>query len=118
MAQGSLTLAAQAATRPMPSLSRSWCGETFSTVRPPTASWNGVLAPLPFSCSATSRRAAAIRDTEARSTVPLSAAAPCPSRKERPAAEVWINPPNNRPTVRTLELPRDTHFVPQLSQSH
>ena len=35
-----------------------------------------------------------------------------------PAAEVWINPPENRPTVRTLELPRDTKFVPQLSQSH
>ena len=35
-----------------------------------------------------------------------------------PAAEVWINPPENRPTVRTLELPRDTQFVPQLSQSH
>ena len=28
-----------------------------------------------------------------------------------PAAEVWINPPENRPTVRTLELPRDTKFV-------
>ena len=27
-----------------------------------------------------------------------------------PAAEVWINPPENRPTVRTLELPRDTKF--------
>jgi putative transposase len=35
-----------------------------------------------------------------------------------PAAEVWINPPENWPTVRTLELPRDTKFVPQLSQSH
>jgi len=35
-----------------------------------------------------------------------------------PAAEVWINPPENRPTARTLELPRDTKFVPQLSQSH
>ena len=35
-----------------------------------------------------------------------------------PAAEVWINPPENRPTARTLELPRDTQFVPQLSQSH
>ncbi len=35
-----------------------------------------------------------------------------------PAAEVWINPPENRQTVRTLELPRDTNFVPQLSQSH
>jgi len=30
----------------------------------------------------------------------------------------WINPPENQPTVRTLELPRDTQFVPQLSQSH
>jgi putative transposase len=35
-----------------------------------------------------------------------------------PAAEVWINPPETRPTVRTRELPRDTQFVPQLSQSH
>ena len=34
------------------------------------------------------------------------------------AAEVWINQPENRPTVRTLELPRDTKFVSQLSQSH
>ena len=32
--------------------------------------------------------------------------------------EVWINPPENRPTVRTIELPRDTKLVPQLSQSH
>ena len=31
-----------------------------------------------------------------------------------PAAEVWINPPENRPTVRTLELPRDTNSVPKL----
>ncbi len=35
-----------------------------------------------------------------------------------PAAEVWINAPKNRPTVRTLELPRDTKFVSQVSQSH
>jgi hypothetical protein len=35
-----------------------------------------------------------------------------------PAAEVWINPPENRPQVRTLELPRDSQFVPQVSQSH
>jgi len=35
-----------------------------------------------------------------------------------PAAEVWINPPENRPQVRTLELPRDSKFVPQVSQSH
>ena len=41
-----------------------------------------------------------------------------PQRPLTPAAEVWINPPENRPTVRTLELPGDTKFVPQLSQSH
>jgi putative transposase len=35
-----------------------------------------------------------------------------------PAAEVWINPPENKPQVRTLELPRDNKFVPQVSQSH
>jgi len=32
--------------------------------------------------------------------------------------EVWINPPENRPQVRTLELPRDSKSVPQVSQSH
>jgi putative transposase len=36
----------------------------------------------------------------------------------KPAAEVWINPPENRPQVRTLELPRDSKLVPQVSQSH
>jgi hypothetical protein len=36
----------------------------------------------------------------------------------KPAAEVWINPPENKPQVRTLELPRDSKFVPQVSQSH
>lgn len=35
-----------------------------------------------------------------------------------PATEVWINPPENRPTGRTLELPRDTRIVLQVSQSH
>ena len=35
-----------------------------------------------------------------------------------PATEVWINPPQNRPHIRTLELPRDSKFVPQVSQSH
>ena len=39
-------------------------------------------------------------------------------RPRTPAAEVWINPPENRSTIRRLELPRDTEFVPQLSQSH
>jgi hypothetical protein len=32
-----------------------------------------------------------------------------------PAAGVWINPPESRPTFRKLELPRDTPFVPQVS---
>jgi putative transposase len=32
--------------------------------------------------------------------------------------EVWINPPADRPEPRILQLPRDTNFVPQLSQTH
>ena len=36
----------------------------------------------------------------------------------KPAAEVWINPPENSPQIRTLELPRDTKIVTQVSQSH
>ena len=62
---------------------------------------------------------------EARASVLAAAHARHPERFVRgvprpltPAAEVWINPPENRPTVRTLELPRDTKFVPQMSQSH
>ncbi len=62
---------------------------------------------------------------EARASVLAAAHARHPERFVQgvprplaPAAEVWINPPENRPTVRTLELPRDTTFVPQLSQSH
>ena len=39
-------------------------------------------------------------------------------RPLRPAAEVWINPPENRPTVRTIELSCDSKFVQQVSQSH
>jgi hypothetical protein len=35
-----------------------------------------------------------------------------------PAAEVWINPHENRPTVRTLVLPHDSNFGPQVSHSH
>ena len=35
-----------------------------------------------------------------------------------PATEVWINPPQNRPHIRTLQLPRDSTLVPQVSQSH
>ena len=62
---------------------------------------------------------------EARASVLAAAHARNPERFVRgvprplkPAAEVWINPPENRPTARTLELPRDTKFVPQVSQSH
>jgi len=33
-------------------------------------------------------------------------------------SEVWINPPADGPEPRTLQLPRDTNFVPQLSQTH
>ncbi|OHB84130.1 MAG: hypothetical protein A2V98_24330 [Planctomycetes bacterium RBG_16_64_12] len=32
--------------------------------------------------------------------------------------EVWINPPADQPEPRILHLPRDTNFVPQLSQTH
>jgi len=35
-----------------------------------------------------------------------------------PPAEVWINPPENSPQIRTLQLPHDSNFVPQMSQSH
>jgi hypothetical protein len=31
--------------------------------------------------------------------------------------EVWINPPADGPEPRMLRLPRDTDFVPQLSQT-
>ena len=62
---------------------------------------------------------------EARASVLAAAHARHPERFVQgvprpltPAAAVWINPPENRPTVRTLELPRDTQFVPQVSQSH
>jgi hypothetical protein len=34
------------------------------------------------------------------------------------ASEVWINPPTDRPEPRMLQLPRDTNFVPQLSQTY
>jgi hypothetical protein len=40
------------------------------------------------------------------------------SQSQSQPAEVWINPPENRPQVRTLELPRDRKFVAQVSQSH
>ena len=33
-------------------------------------------------------------------------------------SEVWINPPADGPEPRMLQLPRDTNFVPQLSQTH
>jgi putative transposase len=42
-------------------------------------------------------------------------------RPPRPLAlprEVWINPPADAPEPRMLQLPRDTNFVPQLSQTH
>jgi transposase InsO family protein len=32
-------------------------------------------------------------------------------------AEVWINPPADRPEPRMLQLPRDTNLVSQLSQT-
>jgi putative transposase len=32
-------------------------------------------------------------------------------------AEVWINPPADQPEPRMLQLPHDTNFVPQLSQT-
>jgi putative transposase len=39
-------------------------------------------------------------------------------RPSRPAAEAWINPPENVAIRRAIQLPRDTGFVTQLSQSH
>ena len=41
------------------------------------------------------------------------------NRRDRSAlpSEVWINPPADGPEPRMLQLPRDTNFVPQLSQT-
>ena len=61
----------------------------------------------------------------ARQTVLTAAYAAHPERfvrqPPRPLAlpsEVWINPPADGPEPRMLQLPRDTNFVPQLSQTH
>jgi putative transposase len=40
-----------------------------------------------------------------------------PPEPPTPPQEVWINPPADRPEPRTLQLPRDSNFVPQLSQT-
>jgi putative transposase len=40
-----------------------------------------------------------------------------PPRPLVPPAEVWINPPADQPDPRMLQLPRNTNFVPQLSQT-
>jgi len=60
----------------------------------------------------------------ARQTVLTAAYAAHPERfvcqPPRPLAlpsEVWINPPADGPEPRMLQLPRDTNFVPQLSQT-
>ena len=39
-------------------------------------------------------------------------------RPSRPAPEVWIKPPQNVAIRRAIQLPRDTDFVAQVSQSH
>ena len=39
-------------------------------------------------------------------------------RPSKPAAEVWINPPENVAIRRAIQIPRDTDFITQLSQSH
>jgi putative transposase len=61
----------------------------------------------------------------ARQTVLTAAYAAHPERfvgqPPRPLAlprEVWINPPADGPEPRMLQLPHDTNFVPQLSQTH
>jgi putative transposase len=61
----------------------------------------------------------------ARQTVLTAAYAAHPERfvgqPPRPLAlprEVWINPPADGPEPRMLQLPHDTNFVPQLSQSY
>ena len=41
-----------------------------------------------------------------------------PPRPMALPSEVWINPPADGPEPRMLQLPRDTNFVPQLSQTH
>jgi len=39
-------------------------------------------------------------------------------RPSSPAAEVWINPPENAAIQRAVQLPSDTHFGTPVSQSH
>jgi len=39
-------------------------------------------------------------------------------KPSRPAAEVWITPPENVAIPLAIQLPHDTHFVMQVSQSH
>ena len=39
-------------------------------------------------------------------------------RPSSPAAEVWINPPENVAIPRAIQLPSDTNYVTQVSQSH
>jgi putative transposase len=79
----------------------------------------GLLTPAMVHCG----QAAAV--LAARQTVLTAAYAAHPERfvgqPPRPLAlpsEVWINPPADGPEPRMLQLPRDTNFVPQLSQTH
>lgn len=60
-------------------------------------------------------RASVLTDANARHPGRFVHGTPTPLT---PAAEVWINPPENRPQVRTLELPRGSKFVPQVSHNH
>ncbi len=39
-------------------------------------------------------------------------------RPSNPAAEVWINPPENVAIPHAIQLPSDTNYVTQVSQSH
>jgi putative transposase len=79
----------------------------------------GLLTPAMVHCG----QAAAV--LAARQAVLTAAYAAHPERfvgaPPRPLAlpsEVWINPPADGPEPRMLQLPRDTNFVPQLSQTH
>ena len=93
--------------------------ESFrQTRRPPRCQCGGLLTPATVHHG----KAEAVRS--ARQIVLTAAHAAHPERFVRrppqPLAlpgEVWINPPADRPEPRLLQLPRDTNFETQLSQT-
>jgi putative transposase len=97
-----------------------FCGEFFHWQNHEHHHWGlGLLTP------ATVHYGRADAVLAARQTVLTGAYAAHPERFVRqpprplaPPSEVWINPPADGPEPRMLQLPRDTNFVPQLSQTH